>query len=84
MESPTDGRAGRGADPAPAANVPLSLSLNRIARLKRYDMSWQAALGDTRRRQALRRGKNRARDTQRHHSIQSRGARDRYGEDRMS
>ena len=45
MEVPADGRAGRGADPAPAASVPLSLSLNRIARLKRYDMSWQAALG---------------------------------------
>ena len=39
-----DGRAGRDADPAPAASVPLSLSLNRIARLKRYDVSWQAAL----------------------------------------
>ena len=44
MEVPADGRAGRGADPAPAASLPLSLSLNRIARLKRYDMSWQAAL----------------------------------------
>ena len=44
MDLPADGRAGRGADPAPAASVPLSLSLNRIARLKRYDMSWQAAL----------------------------------------
>ena len=44
MEVPADGRAGRGADPAPAASLPLSLSLNRIARLKRYDVSWQAAL----------------------------------------
>ena len=44
MDLPADGGAGRGADPAPAASVPLSLSLNRIARLKRYDMSWQAAL----------------------------------------
>ena len=41
---PVDGRAGRDADPAPAASVPLSLSLSRIARLKRYDASWQAAL----------------------------------------
>jgi Bacterial protein of unknown function (DUF885) len=45
MEVPADGRAGRGADPAPAASVPPSLSLNRIARLKRFDLSWQAALG---------------------------------------
>ena len=42
--SPRTAGAGRGTDPAPAASVPLSLSLNRIARLKRYDMSWQAAL----------------------------------------
>ena len=40
-----DGRAGRGADPAAAVNAPPSLSTNRIARLKRYDMSWQSALG---------------------------------------
>ncbi len=41
----TDGRAGRGADPAAATTpTPLSLSPNRIARLKRYDTSWQAAL----------------------------------------
>ena len=44
MEGPADGRAGRGAEPA-AASAPPSLSPNRIARLKRYDMSWQAALG---------------------------------------
>ena len=39
----TDGRAGRGTDPA-TTPTPLSLSPNRIARLKRYDASWQAAL----------------------------------------
>jgi hypothetical protein len=44
MDLAADGPGGRGADPAPAASVPPSLSLNRIARLKRYDMSWQAAL----------------------------------------
>ena len=44
MEGPADGRAGRGAEP-PAASAPLSPLPNRIARLKRYDMSWQAALG---------------------------------------
>ncbi len=38
-----DGRGGRGAD-APQAAPTLSLSPQRIARLKRYDMSWQAAL----------------------------------------
>ena len=40
----TDGRAGRGTDPAPTTATSLSLSPNRIARLKRYDASWQAAL----------------------------------------
>ncbi len=41
----TDGRAGRGTEPAAATTpTPLSLSPNRIARLKRYDASWQAAL----------------------------------------
>jgi hypothetical protein len=40
-----EGRGGRGADAAPGATPPLSLSTKRIARLKRYDMSWQAALG---------------------------------------
>jgi len=35
------GRGGRGATPAVPA---VSLSTNRIARLKRFDMSWQAAL----------------------------------------
>src|SRR5262245_8720787 len=35
------GRGGRGAQPAPA----LSLSPNRIARLKRFDLDWQSALG---------------------------------------
>jgi uncharacterized protein (DUF885 family) len=44
MEGSADGRAGRSPDPTPAASAPLSLSPNRIARLKRYDMSWQAAL----------------------------------------
>jgi hypothetical protein len=39
-----DGRGGRGTDTTAAGNLPLSLSLSRIARLKRYDMSWQAAL----------------------------------------
>jgi hypothetical protein len=42
------GRGGRGgAAPAPAAPAPgftVSLSPNRIARLKRFDMDWQAAL----------------------------------------
>jgi hypothetical protein len=39
------GRGGRGLEaPAPAAATP-SLSIARIARLKRFDMSWQAALG---------------------------------------
>ena len=44
MDSPADGRTSRAQDPAPATSVPLSLSPNRIARLKRYDLSWQAAL----------------------------------------
>ena len=44
--SPRAGRAGRGADPAAAVNAPPSLSTNRIARLKRYDIKlWQSALG---------------------------------------
>ncbi len=40
-----DGR-GRGTDAAPAAPAPapVSLSPTRIARLKRFDLSWQAAL----------------------------------------
>ena len=38
----TGGRGGRGA--APAA-PPIVMSTNRIARLKRFDMSWQTALG---------------------------------------
>ena len=42
--SGTDGRAGRGTDPAAATPTSLSLSPNRIARLKRYDASWQSAL----------------------------------------
>ncbi len=41
----SEGRGGRGVDPAGTAVAPLSLSPNRIARLKRFDMSWQAALG---------------------------------------
>ncbi len=41
----SDGRGGRGMETAGAGVVPLSLSPNRIARLKRFDMSWQAALG---------------------------------------
>ena len=40
-----EGRGGRAMDPGATAVVPLSLSPNRIARLKRFDMSWQAALG---------------------------------------
>ena len=39
-----EGRGGRGMEPAATTVVPLSLSPNRIARLKRFDMSWQAAL----------------------------------------
>ena len=39
------GRGGRGTEPAAAPAAQLSLSPNRIARLKRFDMSWQAALG---------------------------------------
>jgi len=41
-----EGRGGRGTAAAPAAPAPapLSLSPNRIARLKRFGMSWQAAL----------------------------------------
>jgi hypothetical protein len=40
-----DGRGGRGMDPGATAVVPASLSSNRIARLKGFDMSWQTALG---------------------------------------
>ena len=40
-----ESRGGRGMEPAGAGVVPLSLSPNRIARLKRFDLSWQAALG---------------------------------------
>ena len=36
--------AGRGAGTAPDAGPPLVISPNRIARLKRFDMSWQTAL----------------------------------------
>src|SRR5512145_1425046 len=45
------GQGGRGAStPAPppssaVAPPPVSMSPNRIARLKRFDMNWQAALG---------------------------------------
>jgi Bacterial protein of unknown function (DUF885) len=38
------GRGGQAPDAAPAAR-PLSVSPNRIARLKRFDLDWQAALG---------------------------------------
>ncbi len=37
-------RGARGAGPGSAPAPILSLSVNRIARLKRYDMDWQAAL----------------------------------------
>jgi uncharacterized protein (DUF885 family) len=40
---PGGGRAAGPAGPS-AVNAPLSLSRNRIARLKRFDTSWQAAL----------------------------------------
>jgi hypothetical protein len=40
-----EGRGGRGTEPGSEVVVPLSLSPNRIARLKRFDLSWQAALG---------------------------------------
>jgi hypothetical protein len=40
-----EGRGGRGTEPGSGVVVPLSLSPNRIARLKRFDLSWQAALG---------------------------------------
>src|SRR5215813_9440873 len=36
---------GRGRGAAPAAAPPVVISANRIARLKRFDMAWQAALG---------------------------------------
>jgi uncharacterized protein (DUF885 family) len=39
-----EGRGGRGMDAGPTVVLPLSLSPHRIARLKRFDMSWQAAL----------------------------------------
>jgi hypothetical protein len=39
------GRRGRGGDAAAAAPAPVPVSLARIARLKRHDLSWQAALG---------------------------------------
>jgi hypothetical protein len=38
------GQGGRGATQATPGPAPLSLSTTRIARLKRFDMSWQAAL----------------------------------------
>ena len=38
--------AGRGAGPqAPAARPSVSVSPNRIARLKRFDLDWQTAIG---------------------------------------
>ena len=40
------GRGGRGAG-AVSVPGPVSLSTNRIARLKRYDMDWQAALANS-------------------------------------
>ncbi len=36
---------GRGGPPAADTQQPLVISLNRIARLKRFDASWQASLG---------------------------------------
>ena len=39
------GRRGRGGDGATAAATQVPVSPARIARLKRYDMNWQAALG---------------------------------------
>lgn len=40
------GRGGRGQGAAPmSAGTPVSLSKTRLARLKRYDLDWQAALG---------------------------------------
>ena len=82
MEVPADGRAGRGADPAPAASVPLSLSLNRIARLKRYDMSWQAALAKLDAGKLSAAGRTELETLKATIQIQSRGARDRHGEGR--
>lgn len=38
------GRGGNTAAPAAAPNTSVSLSPNRVARLKRYDLDWQAAL----------------------------------------
>ncbi|CAN5608941.1 hypothetical protein BH23ACI1_BH23ACI1_25970 [soil metagenome] len=48
---PGGGRGGRGrrgapqASPATPPNTSVSLSPNRVARLKRFDLDWQAALG---------------------------------------
>ena len=42
------GRGGSAAAPTPPSSAdpsPVSMSANRIARLKRFDMNWQAALG---------------------------------------
>jgi hypothetical protein len=45
-QAASGGRAGGTASPGATPGAPtLSLSPNRIARLKRFDMSWQAALG---------------------------------------
>src|SRR5262249_23707768 len=38
------GGGGRGATPADPSTPPLVISVNRIAREKRFDMSWQSAL----------------------------------------
>ena len=50
------GRRGGGAAPAAPA-VPVPVSPARLARLKRFDLDWQAALGKLDRRQAVRRGR---------------------------
>src|SRR5512136_678544 len=40
------GRGGAGVRPAAGADaIPASLSPNRVARLKRFDLDWQTALG---------------------------------------
>ena len=56
------GQGGRGAQrgPAPAAAAapdaqPVSMSPNRIARLKRFDLNWQAALASSTRAGSRRR-----------------------------
>ena len=73
------GRGDRcGACAAPAQPAPVSLSPNRIARLKRFDLSWQAALAKIDANKLSTSCEGRPRDAEGDHSDQPGAARRRF------